>query len=73
MPSKDIDFQVPALETRDEPPEDSCMLNRFIYDVSSLQERLLWVPVVKNPGVVLATASAKSMKAADPPEDKGKL
>lgn len=49
------------------------MLNRFIYDVSSLQERLLRFPVVKNPGAVLATGSAEKMKAADPPEDKGKL
>lgn len=49
------------------------MLNRFIYDVSSLQERLLQFPMVKNPGVVPATGSAEKMKATDPPEDKGKL
>ncbi|KAK2671166.1 hypothetical protein RAB80_013588 [Fusarium oxysporum f. sp. vasinfectum] len=73
MSSKDINTHVPALETPEEPPEDACMLNRFIYDVSSLQERLLQFPVVKNPSVVPATGSSEKMKAGDPPEDKGKL
>ncbi|EWZ35253.1 hypothetical protein FOZG_11258 [Fusarium oxysporum Fo47] len=58
---------------KSKPPEDACMLNRFIYDVSSLQERLLQFPVVKNPSVVPATGSSEKMKAGDPPEDKGKL
>ncbi|KAF5532308.1 hypothetical protein FMEXI_12489 [Fusarium mexicanum] len=60
------------LETS-KPPEDACMLNRFIYDVSSLQERLLQSPGVKNPGVVPATGLSEKMEVADPPEDKGKL
>jgi hypothetical protein len=48
------------------------MLNRFIHDISSLQERLLQFPGAKNPGVVPVTGSSKKM-VADPPGDKGKL
>ncbi|RKK78852.1 hypothetical protein BFJ69_g5325 [Fusarium oxysporum] len=75
--NRDFDRKSPGSpafpESHGVPPEDACMLNRFIYDFSSLQERLLQFPVVKNPSVVPATGSSEKMKAGDPPEDKGKL
>jgi hypothetical protein len=49
------------------------MLHRFIYDVSSLQDRLLHAPLGDTQTFIIATASKRKADQDESTEDQSKL